>query len=146
MFYKIISTNIKRYFVKIMIIAYLFLSLSLKLILTMDPMCLYQYNPVNAYVLQSGRRLGPTKGPGCALCNVFRSLAPVLHNYYLNNILFYLVFENTDLGIINYFKKIIIHSWIYYYRTCKDFSNLITLKTLYFSSERSTLEYNSMIW
>lgn len=31
-------------------------------------------------------------------------------------------------------------------RTCKDFTNLFTLKTLYFSLVRSILEYNSVIW
>jgi len=128
----------------------------------MDPMCLYQYNPVNAYVLHreyiylfSGRRLEPTKGPGCAPCNFFRSLPPVLHNYYLNNILFYLVFENTDLGVMfdstfnrhyKLFQKKSSSILGFITRTCKGFSNLIALKTLYFSSERSTLEYNSIIW
>jgi len=39
-----------------------------------------------------------------------------------------------------------ILGFIFISRKCKDFTNLFTLKTLYFSLARSILEYNSIVW
>jgi len=93
----------------------------------------------------------------CKVMSFSRSRSPLLLNYYLNNTLLHRVFENIDLGVtfdttlsfnrhyLNISKKASsILGFIT--RTCKDFSNPITLKTLYFSLVHSTLEYNSIIW
>lgn len=77
-----------------------------------------------------------------------RSRAPVLPNYYLNDILFHRVFENVYLGgafesfdttssfngnNLNISKKLLpILGFIT--RTCKDFSNSITLKVIIYIS------------
>lgn len=93
----------------------------------------------------------------CKVMSFSRSRYPVIHNYYLDNILLNRVVENLDLGItfssnltfnkhyLNISKK---SSSIlgFISRTCKDFTNSFTLKILYFSLVRSILEYNSIIW
>nr|CAI5844474.1 unnamed protein product [Callosobruchus analis] len=93
----------------------------------------------------------------CKICTFTKKLHPVHFNYQLDNINLARLFSVKDLGVtfdaklefVPHIENIVssaTKSLGFLIRNCKAFSNICTLKILYFTLVRSKLEYASIVW
>ena len=93
----------------------------------------------------------------CKILSFFRIRSPVLHVYTLfkNKIkrIEYIsdlgVIFSSDLTFVRHIDSIIAKAYVMFgfiKRNCRDFCDLLTLKSLYVAFVRSTLEYACQVW